>query len=482
MVSYLGVALGALNIVFLMPAILEADQIGLIRTILDAAFILATYSKFGIPASAVKFFPEFRHKKAYLGIFGMSLVLMVVGFLVVCGIVLLFQQPLMGSFQERSPEFNQHFFEVLLLAFLYTLVIGGMTYCNLLLKVSFQKFISEVVIRLGITTPLVLYYFDLISFGYVIPIIAGFYGLSFLLLLAYIAYLKQLYLRFSFSAFDKTVLKSMLIYAGFAFIGSGGGAIVSKIDTIMISSLKGLSDAGVYSIAFFMAAIVEMPKRSLISISSPLVARFFKEKDLKGIQDIYAKSSTNLLLIGGMVGILVWLNIDDIFLLIPNSKVYVGGKYVVLFIILAKVFDMGMGINNEIIANSWFYKWNVFIMPLFALVVVVSNLIFIPHFGLVGAAIASLFSVVFYNILRLIVVFIKMKMIPFSKSTIKSLIVLGLSFAAGYFQLYRIDLPLFDIFIRSAQIGILFFLGLIYIRPSQELFGIWTQLKNKFLS
>jgi O-antigen/teichoic acid export membrane protein len=60
-----------------------------------------------------------------------------------------------------------------------------------------------------------------------------------------------------------------------ATIGSG---IVSRIDIFMISAFSGLSYTGIYSIAFFMANIIEIPSRSLNSISMPLTSAHIKEK------------------------------------------------------------------------------------------------------------------------------------------------------------------------------------------------------------
>lgn len=468
-VSYIGIIIGAINLIFLMPVILNPEEIGLIRTIIDSSFLLSAYAKIGIPNTAIKFFPYFKDQKKYLGILGIILVMLCIGILLTSLTVIIFKENILANFSEKSPLVVDYFYHIIILTILYTLISGISIYSNLLLRITVPKIIVEVFMRLAITIPIIFYYYELIHFSYVIPITTILFCIGFLFLLSYIAFLGKLFLKFNLVSIDRKLMKSMGTYIGFMILGSGGAIIVAKIDTLMISSLKGLSDTAVYSIAFFMAVLVEIPRRSLSSISLPILARYFKDDFIGGIDEIYKKSSANLLLIGGISFLLIWLNIDSIFLLIPNSELYAQGKYVVLFIALAKVIDMGMGTNTEIIANSNFYRWNVVIMPFFAIAVIVSNLIFIPIYGINGAAIASLISICVYNIIRFLLVKIKLNMQPFSFNTLKIIFILSISYLLGAFSIYTSEYALVNIIITSLQIIIPFIILILFLKPSEDL-------------
>ena len=61
-IIYLGVLLGFLNSLILFPKFLETEQIGLLRQIISAASLLLPLSAFGISATAIKFYPLYKHK------------------------------------------------------------------------------------------------------------------------------------------------------------------------------------------------------------------------------------------------------------------------------------------------------------------------------------------------------------------------------------------------------------------------------------
>ena len=467
-VSYIGVFIGAVNFMFLLPAVLNPSEVGLIRTVIDSCFLLSTYARMGVPSTATKFFPYFKDEKRHLGIFGMILTALAIGVVLVSIISFVFQDFILSKFISKSPEITYYFGHVLILMFLISWIHGAASYSSVLLRITVPKIVLDVVLRLGVTVPVALYYFELIQFDQIISILILFYAIGFLMLLVYIKLLGHLHFNFEFNKLEKGLVKSMKNYMSFMILGSSGAIIVSKIDTIMLASLKGLSDSGVYSIAFFMAVLVEMPKRALIKISSPIIAQHFRDNQIDKIKSVYKKSSTNLMLVGGISFLLIWLNIDNIFLLVPKSEIYSQGKYVVLFIAAAKFIDMTMGVNSEIISNSNFYKWSIFIMPFFALVVIVSNLLFIPNYGINGAAIASMISILMYNVIRAILVKIKLDILPFSKNTLTSFLILVACYLIGLIDI-KVEHPIIDIIIKSTQIGIPFIILLIFIKPSEDL-------------
>ena len=134
-----------------------------------------------------------------------------------------------------------------------------------------------------------------------------------------------------------------------------------------------------------------------------------------------------------MLFILIWTNIDNIFSLIPNSEIYSQGKYVVLFIGIAKLFDMLMGINAEIILMSKYYRINIAIMIFLIVAAVALNYWLIPIYGITGAAIATAFSIFFYNTMRYLLLFVTEGLQPFNQKTLGGLIILVFLFLIGYY-------------------------------------------------
>jgi len=214
----------------------------------------------------------------------------------------------------------------------------------------------------------------------------------------------------------------------------------------------------------------------------------FKNDDMDKVDEMYKKSSLNLLLIGGVIFLLIWINVHDIFQLIPRSKEFSAGIYVVLFYGLARVIDMGMGCNNEIIVFSKFYKVNLPMQFLLVGIVMLTNAIFIPKFDIVGAALATTISVLTYNLLRFAYLYWKLRIIPFSKQSLYTLIILVsfwlisevIHFEFSLFDEIKLNY-VFNILARSIVIGLPMILLLYFLRISSVINnafdGLIQQLK-----
>ncbi len=98
----------------------------------------------------------------------------------------------------------------------------------------------------------------------------------------------------------------------------------------------------------------------------------------------------------------------------------------------------------------------------FIVLVVGLNMYFIPNFGIVGAAIATLISVVFYITAKLMFVVFKMDLFPFTKKTITSLLIISGCFVTFYFWEFPFH-PIANILLKSGLITVLYlFLNYIF--------------------
>jgi O-antigen/teichoic acid export membrane protein len=185
---------------------------------------------------------------------------------------------------------------------------------------------------------------------------------------------------------------------------------VDKFVQILADNRAGKA-TGIYSISILFATLVTIPSRSLGKISGTLIADAWKENDLKQIANIYSKSCINQMIIGLYIFMMIVLNLEALYTFLPEN--YENGKYVIYFIGLASLFDMATGTNGIIISTSKYYRLqSLFVIVLFVLVVI-TNIIFIPRYGITGAAIASAISTFIYNLIRYLFLLIKFKLQPF---------------------------------------------------------------------
>ena len=85
-----------------------------------------------------------------------------------------------------------------------------------------------------------------------------------------------------------------------------------------------------------MGLMIAIPRNVIAAISTPLLAQAWKRNDISQIEEIYKKSSLNLLIVGCFLFLLIWCNLDFIYQIIPRHEVYETGKWVVLMVLFSQ--------------------------------------------------------------------------------------------------------------------------------------------------
>ena len=231
-----------------------------------------------------------------------------------------------------------------------------------------------------------------------------------------------------------------------------------KFQNSGINFLK-IENIAFYSLAVYLAMVISVPQRAMHQITYPITAKLMSENKWLELDELYKKSSVTLQVIGGLIYIGILVNIKQIYELLPDEG-YDNGLFVVFTIGLSKYFDVVLGNNNSIIFNSKYYKMVLILGVLLVFVVVGLNLIFIPKYGINGAALATLIAIGLYSLAKLLFVVLKMKLFPFTKNTIVALGLAIVSFGAFYYWDFSFH-PFVNIVLKSILVTI-FYLGLSY--------------------
>jgi O-antigen/teichoic acid export membrane protein len=480
--AYFGVLIGLVSYLVVFPMAMSAEQIGLYRVLVDASLFLMPFIHAGVVSVAMRYYPYFTHDhERYRRFKGYVFYLPLIIFSVFCGLSVVFEDFILGMFIEKSELLARYYYYIIPLSIIFVYNSIMEAHLRNKLRIVVPKIIRENVVRVLTMCAVGLYFIQAIDFDMVINLVVLIYVLQFILLNVYAFFLDKGLTIPSPKFYKDPLFSEMLKYSGYMIAGSSGGVIVSKIDTLMTYQLIDLNSTGIYSIAFFMAVVIELPRRTIQSIISPIVSKALKNKDMLAVQLNYRKSSLNQIIIGSILFILVWTNIDNIFQLIPNGDIYSAGKYVVLFIALAKLFEMAMGIHNVIISNSKYYRWNIFFMPFLGVLTIVTNLILIPIYGIIGTAIATAISIIITNILRLALVYVKFNIQPFSRDTVKAIVISIVVFLIAYF-IPSHDNPIVDLIIRSTAAATSFSFLIMYFGVSSDINDLYARVKKRYFS
>jgi O-antigen/teichoic acid export membrane protein len=255
--------------------------------------------------------------------------------------------------------------------------------------------------------------------------------------------------------------------------------IIGKVDSLMVAGLLGFASNAVYTTAFYMATVIEIPKRAILQTTMPLIAEAFEKNNLTEIDNLYKKVSVNQLIIGALLLIGVWANLDNIYTLVPKGNIFEQGAYVVLLIGAAKLIDMIFGPSSEIIVLSKYYAFNIVVVLVLALSVIVLNWYLIPLYGLEGAAVGSVLAMFLFNATKYVFIYWKFRLQPFSFNTLKVLIIAFITIVLNL-VLPKLDHVFLDIVYRSALITIAFTSLILLSKSSAEANKLFERLL-KFL-
>lgn len=475
--AYLGVGIGYLNVVVLMPKYLTPEEIGLYRTILSAAALFAPIPLFGLRSAFLRFFPRNTEQQNGILVFQGLVVFGALSFLMI-GAALILKPWLKGYFIENAAAINDYLWLILLLIFL----MGVHGFLESILKakkdIATPSFVRETLYKGFQAVAVVLVGLTIINIHEFLVYQAYIY----LLIIGIIFYfvVRRFAFRFSISKSEikSTNSSEFFLYARYALLSGLGTVAVLQIDQIMISKYIGLEANAIYTTAIFMAVVIEMPRRFIAQITQSIMTEDFKANRLDKINQDYKKASINQLIIGAYIFLGIVINLPSIYRLMPNGEIYSAGISIVYIIGFAKLVNMVFSTNGEIIVMSDHYRVNILLIALLGVMTVCLNLLLIPQYGIEGAAYASLLTFFLFNVIKFFYIKVKFNFSPFSKWTIPTIALIP-AFLYINNQFDYSELVLLDIVIRSLVLSLGFLLFVLLAKPSKELMNLWGMVISK---
>lgn len=467
----IGVVFGFVNTTILQPLVLNIAQIGLLRVILSYSTLLSTIFSLGYNQVAAHVFPKMHDPDSkHRGFLFISFSIMLLGFLLSLGVFYVLKTEIVQGSEINLETYVFAIVPIVFFMLLYNFLDG---YQVQLKKPLQGTFLKEIIFRVFVSLIFLSILFNWLDFENAFWLYSVALMSPGILLLFFVFFQAELDLKLPTSDTWKAVRPIVIPTMLYGALNNSTYILLRELDIVMLKELGGLSETGIYSTLFYFGLLVSIPSRSLRRASWSSLAFAWEKNDLDQIQDIYRKSCLNQLILGGLLFLGVWLNVDFILGLMPNGAKFEEGKLVVLFIGLLNLVNMGIGVNSEIILTSKYYKLN-FIMSLsLVFLIFVLNLYFIPKMGAVGAGIGTFLAFCIYNLVRIFFLKAKFRFQPFSWRTLLVIGIIGfvyfasslyLQFAKPLIESTFINLIINSIIISSVYIGLVRIL-----KPSKEL-------------
>ncbi len=468
--TYLGFLIGAINTLFLYVQFLGDEYYGMVGYMLSAAYVMMPLMAFGVHNTLVKFYSTFKTRISLNSFLTLMLVLPLFIIIPVSFIGYLGYETIGAFLSSENPMIKDYIWHIIITAIALAYFEVFYAWAKVKMQTVFGNFMKEVFHRVGAMIMLFCLHFKIVDVAQFMAGLVCVYIVRMLIMNVYAFSIKLPVITFK----KVNGLRAILKYSSLIIIAGSIATILLDIDKVMLGYYIPIKEIAYYNVGIFIAAVIAVPQRSMHQILLPLSAKFLNEKDFDSLKDLYKRSSLNLFIVSGFIFLLIVSNINQMYLLIDEA--YSVGLFVVLLISVAKLYDALLGSNNAILFNSDYYRMVLLFGVILVVVMIFLNLFFIPLYGINGAAIATFLAVFLYNSIKLIFVYKKFNMLPFSANTLKIGGCIVLCAVLFYFWDFSFH-PVINIILKSAILTALYGLAIYLFKFSENI----TELIDKVL-
>lgn len=454
-ITYIGFGIGAVNTLVFYPHFLGDKLYGLTSYVLATANVIMPVMAFGVHNTLVRFFSKYESEQEKNGFLTYVLLLPLLLILPICALLYFGYDPIALRFSRKNPEIYDYFWQIPIIGFCMGYFEIFYAWAKVHLESVFGNFVREILLRVMISLGLTGVFLGWYAPGFFVNLTLGIYLVSALTMMIYAFRIRPFSPEFRFPVNHRDVFK----YSLFIILSGSIANVLLDLDKTMIADYVEVENIAYYSVAIFIATVISVPARAMHQITYPITARLMAEGKQEELNDLYKKSSITLQVAGGLIFVGILVNVRQLYELLPPE--YGAGLFSVFVIGLSKYFDLILGNNNSIIFNSRYYKAVLLLGVMLAVVMVLLNLWLIPLYQIDGAAAATLISIALYSLAKLLFVVLKMKLFPFSKSTLYSFGILIVTFLMFYFWEFPMH-PVVGIGLKSVLVTLVF-VGLHYV-------------------
>ena len=448
-ITYIGFGIGAINTIYLYPVFLGATYYALTNYITSSANVIMPLFAIGMQNTLVKYYSQYEtedEKSQFLSFTVLFPLLLCIPLIL---IGLFFYDDIAYFVSKKNAVVREFLWLIPFTALSMAYFEIFYAWARVHMHSVFGNFIKEVGLRLLCLFALICVYYKWMTVIEFVYVMAGIYFFAFVITMFYAFYIKRP--NFQFSIPEN--LKHILEYTFYIILSGSVANLLLDGDKMILNQYMKIENIAYYSVATYIALVISVPSRAMHQIVYPITAKLMHENKQEELNALYKKTSINLQIVGGFVMLCIFVNINQLYEMVP--KEYSGGILVVFMIGLSKYFDLILGNNNAIIFNSKYYRMVLFLGLMLVFLTITLNMFFIPRYGIIGSAFATLLSVTLYSLAKLLFVVKRMHLYPFTNQTVYSLLITFILFILFYFWEFPFH-PIVAIGMKSVLVAMLY--------------------------
>lgn len=483
-VIYIGFAVGLLNTYFFTRegTFTEAEY-GLTTIFIAISTMMAAFAAMAMPSYIFKFHPYYNDNlpPEKNDMVSWALLVSLIGFVLVMIAGWGMKNLVIQKFGTNAPKLVNYYYWIFPMGLGLTIFAVLEAYTWSLHKSVLANFFKEVQWRLFTTIIIVLYVTNVVKdFDLFIKLFAFTYPGIAVSLFIYLIVTKRIHFTLKPSKVSRRFLKKIVTLCSFVYGGMLIFTLSQVFDTIVIASLldEGAAKAGIYGLATIMTSIIQAPQRGIISASISHLSKAWKDKNMALLQKVYQRSSINQLVFACAIFLLIWMNFSDGIKTFGVKSTYLDASSIFFLLGITKIIDMGTGVNAQIIATSTYWRFELLSGVILLSVMLPLTYYLTKEYGLIGPAVATLVSITIYNIIRIVFLWKKFKLFPFTIQSLYTLLLAAACYCICYFAFKEVH-GFAGIIGRSASFIILYAMGVVYMKISPDITPVVQTIKKR---
>ena len=194
----------------------------------------------------------------------------------------------------------------------------------------------------------------------------------------------------------------------------------NQTEVVILRFFASISDVGVFGIARRLSVLIGSLLTSVTVLFNPVVADLHNTNKTEELDHLY-KTSTRWLLTLGLPICLIELLFADELLTVMGGNDFRSGSSALMILAIGQLVNVGTGVSSNLQAMAGHAKLTLLNSLLFLSMSIALDLVLIPPFGVLGAAIAAATSTIIVNVLRLWQIHRRLGLMPYDRSFLRPL-------------------------------------------------------------
>ncbi|SIQ30742.1 flippase [Halanaerobium kushneri] len=458
-------------------------QYSIVKTVVD---VIVVFSVLGLDNGIIKYVPIYRSdnkKEKVIEVLRISFVFcMVFSFISLVGVIIFRHIIANNIFQDNNLVLAFQYGAWLIIPFALRRIFNSVFLT--LKNIKYYVYSVEVIRRLLIIVILlILYYFDLLNIKYIIivilliEIINIFYLVKkinvFNINIKNILNIKLTYdnneyknLRNKLLKFSTTVIFIQVIFY-----------LLNKVDRIMLGIYKTSNVVGVYSTAASITILLTFFLNATSMSFSPIISELYHKQNINLLEKLYSAITKWVIILSMPILISIFFYAEDIMLFFGEE--YLLGTSTLIILAIAQFINAATGANGYLMNMCGLEKVSLKNDVLMLIFNIILNILLIPKYGILGAAIATSLSVIVFNLFKLFKVNQILNINPYNFNYTSILISLVIVIIMNnYFEKY-FNINIILVFFITLISMLIFILIAFTLRDEMDDF-IFEKIKSKF--